>query len=71
MKRSDERILTTHTGVLHRPSDLEATLKAKLAGQPVDEIALEARLKSAVDEIVKKQVEVGVDVVNDGEYSKS
>ena len=71
MKRSDERILTTHTGALHRPRDLEETLKAKLAGQPVDEVALEARLKAAVDEIVKKQVEVGVDVVNDGEYSKS
>lgn len=71
MKRSDERILTTHTGALHRPRDLEETLKAKLAGEPVDEAALEARLKTAVDEIVKKQVEVGVDIVNDGEFSKS
>jgi len=63
MKRSNHRILTTHTGCLPRPADLLEMAGAKGS-------AYEARLKSAVGEIVKKQAELGVDVVDDGEYSK-
>ena len=70
MKRSTERILTTHTGSLPRPDDLTRTMFAKEEGVPVDSGALAARIRSAVAEVVHKQVEVGVDVINDGEYSK-
>jgi 5-methyltetrahydropteroyltriglutamate--homocysteine methyltransferase len=70
MKRSVERILTTHTGSLPRPDDLTRTMFAKEEGVPVDSSALAARIRSAVAEVVRKQVEVGVDVINDGEYSK-
>ena len=67
MKRSTERILTTHVGSLPRPADLLAMMDAN---EGRDEKAYEGRLKSAVGEIVKKQVELGVDVVDDGEYGK-
>jgi len=70
MKRSADRILTTHTGSLPRPEDLTRTMFAKEEGVPVEAGALAARIRSAVAEVVQKQVEAGVDVVNDGEYSK-
>ena len=70
MKRSVDRILTTHTGSLPRPEDLTRTMFAKEEGVPVDAGALAARIRSAVAEVVRRQVEAGVDVVNDGEYSK-
>jgi 5-methyltetrahydropteroyltriglutamate--homocysteine methyltransferase len=70
MKRSTERILTTHVGSLPRPDDLIRTMFAKQEGVPVDPVALEARTRSAVAEVVAKQVEAGVDVVSDGEMSK-
>jgi methionine synthase II (cobalamin-independent) len=70
MRRSTERILTTHTGSLHRPPDLEELFRKKLAGEVYDEKAFEARLRSAVAEIVQKQVSIGIDVVDDGEFSK-
>jgi 5-methyltetrahydropteroyltriglutamate--homocysteine methyltransferase len=70
MKTSTERILTTHTGSLHRPKDLEELYRKKLAGEPYDEAALERRLRSGVAEIVKRQVEIGIDIIDDGEFSK-
>jgi len=70
MKRSTERILTTHTGSLPRPSDLTATLEALDSGTPPDPQAFEARVRSAVAEVVRKQVEAGVDIINDGEQGK-
>ncbi len=70
MKNSANRILTTHTGALYRPRDLEEMLKAKVNGQPYDEAALEARLTTAVAEVVREQAAHGVDIVNDGEFSK-
>ena len=70
MKRSTERILTTHTGSLPRPAALLSTVLAKEAGVPVDETKLDTQVRSGVEEIVRKQVDVGVDVVNDGELSK-
>ncbi len=70
MKRSTERFLTTHTGSLPRPDDLIRMMYAKEEGVPVDPAALAARVKSAVAEVVGKQVKAGVDVVNDGEMSK-
>ena len=70
MKRSTERILTTHVGRLPRPDDLIRTMFAKQEGVPVDAVALEERTRSAVAEVVARQVDAGVDVVSDGEMSK-
>ena len=70
MKRSTRRILTTHTGSLPRPQDLLTIITAKEAGEPYDREAFNASVRSAVNEIVGKQAEAGVDVINDGEMSK-
>ena len=70
MKRSTERILTTHTGSLPRPWDLVATLEALDAGTLPEPAAFEARVRHAVAEAVRKQVAAGVDIVNDGEQGK-
>jgi len=70
MKRSADRILTTHTGSLPRPLDLAETLEALDAGAPIDGAAFEARVCRAVADIVRLQVEAGVDVVSDGEQGK-
>ena len=70
MRRSTERFLTTHTGSLPRPDDLIRMMFAKEEGIPVDAAALGARIRSAVAEVVSKQVEAGLAVVNDGEMSK-
>jgi 5-methyltetrahydropteroyltriglutamate--homocysteine methyltransferase len=68
---SANRILTTHVGSLPRPTDLLDLMKAKLEGTSKDNnAAFDARLKTAVNEIIKKQVEVGIDIVADGEMSK-
>ena len=71
MKRSISRILTTHAGSLPRPEELRALITARSEGQPVDQAALAEQLKSAVTETVRMQVESGIDVVNDGELSKT
>ncbi|HME95551.1 MAG TPA: cobalamin-independent methionine synthase II family protein [Methylomirabilota bacterium] len=70
MKRSADRILTTHTGSLPRPADLIRMMFAREEGVPVDGPALAARVRSAVAEVVRKQTDAGVAVVNDGELSK-
>jgi 5-methyltetrahydropteroyltriglutamate--homocysteine methyltransferase len=71
MKRSTDRILTTHVGSLPRPDDLLPLLLAKDSGQPYDEEALNARVSRAIADVVRRQADAGVDVVNDGEHSKS
>ena len=70
MKRSTARFLTTHTGSLPRPDDLIRMMYAKEEGVPVDPAALAQRVQSAVAEVVKKQADAGVDLINDGELSK-
>ena len=70
MKRSVDRILTTHTGSLPRPADLVRMMFAREDGVPVDGPALAARIRTAVAEVVRKQTEAGITVVNDGELSK-
>src|SRR5688572_3754574 len=70
MQRSTDRILTTHTGSLARPDDLLEMIQARTAGQPYDAEAFKARTKTAVAEVVREQVENGIDVVSDGELSK-
>ena len=70
MHYSSDRILTTHAGSLPRPTDLREMVVTKTSGQPYDQVALDARLASAVAEVVRRQVECGIDIVNDGELSK-
>ena len=70
MRRSTERILTTHVGSLPRPHDLLDMLKARLAGEAVDDAAFREKLRQSVDDMVRKQAEVGLDSVADGEMSK-
>ena len=70
MKRSTDRILTTHTGSLPRPMDLAAMLEAFDSGAAPDRETFEPRVRAAVAEVVKIQVESGVDVVSDGEQGK-
>ena len=70
MQRSLDRFLTTHTGSLPRPDDLIRMMYAKEEGVPVDRQALVARVREAVAEVVKKQADAGVDLINDGEMSK-
>jgi len=71
MRRSTDRIVTTHTGSLPRPPELVAMLRAKDSGQAYDEAALAARVRASVFEVVRKQAATGLDVVDDGEHSKS
>ena len=71
MKRSMDRILVTHVGSLARPKDLMEMLVARNEGKPHDSSALAKRAREAVAEVVKKQIECGVDIVNDGELGKS
>jgi 5-methyltetrahydropteroyltriglutamate--homocysteine methyltransferase len=70
VKRSTDRILTTHAGSLPRPADLLELIQAKATGQPYDQEAFAARVRRAVEDIVRKQAELGVDVVDDGEMGK-
>jgi 5-methyltetrahydropteroyltriglutamate--homocysteine methyltransferase len=71
MKRSVERILTTHTGSLVRSPELLAFARARQRREPVDEKAYESTLRNAVQDVVAQQVKAGIDVPNDGEFGKS
>ena len=71
MKRSTDRILTTHVGSLIRPPRLREFLAAKEAGKPFDEAAYAKCLKECVAEVVRKQADIGLDVVSDGEFGKA
>src|SRR5436190_9594745 len=70
MKRSTDCILTTHVGSLPRPDDLRALILQKQQGQPVDETAFAARVKTAVTETVRRQAEAGIDIAADGEMGR-
>jgi 5-methyltetrahydropteroyltriglutamate--homocysteine methyltransferase len=70
MHRSTSRILTTHTGSLPRPPDLVAMLNAKELGEPYGAKVFAARVERAISEVVQLQVDVGIDVIGDGEHSK-
>ena len=70
MKRSDDRILTTHVGSLPRPPGVAATLYARETGGAHDRAALARGIKDSVSDVVRRQLEIGIDIVNDGEHSK-
>jgi len=71
MLMSHDRILTSHVGSLPRPQDLLDMLEAAETGSNVSQEALETRITQAIDDIVAVQREAGVDIVNDGENSKT
>src|SRR5215470_5373104 len=71
MKTSADRVLTTHVGSMPRPESVKALLRARLAGQAVNDAELSARVEEAVVEAVRGQARVGLDVVSDGEMSKT
>jgi 5-methyltetrahydropteroyltriglutamate--homocysteine methyltransferase len=71
MKRSADRILTTHVGSLARPDNVLALLFAKERSEPYDKTLFETAMRDAVEGIVHQQVNMGIDVVCDGEQSKS
>jgi 5-methyltetrahydropteroyltriglutamate--homocysteine methyltransferase len=71
VRRSTERILTTHVGSLIRPDALLPLIRAKQNGAPYDEAAYHTCLASAVEEVVRKQAAAGIDVPSDGEFGKS
>jgi 5-methyltetrahydropteroyltriglutamate--homocysteine methyltransferase len=71
MKRSTDRILTTHVGSLIRPPALRGFLAAKEAGKPFDQAAYAKCLKECVAEVVRKQADIGLDVISDGEFGKA
>jgi 5-methyltetrahydropteroyltriglutamate--homocysteine methyltransferase len=67
MQRSSNRILTTHAGSLPRPAELEDALERRTSDEP----AYAGVLERAVADVVAKQAEFGIDIVNDGEFGKS
>jgi 5-methyltetrahydropteroyltriglutamate--homocysteine methyltransferase len=71
MKRSSERILTTHVGSLIRPPPLQEFLRAKQAGKPFDRKSYDECLTRSVADVVRRQAETGIDVISDGEFGKS
>ena len=71
MKSSASRILTTHVGSMPRPESVRALLRARLAGQPIEGAQLAARVEEAVVDVVRRQAQVGLDVVSDGEMGKT
>jgi 5-methyltetrahydropteroyltriglutamate--homocysteine methyltransferase len=70
MHRSTERILTTHVGSLPRPDDLFELMLARMDGNAIDEQAYAERVRKAVKDCVRQQVDAGLDVVSDGEMAK-
>src|SRR5580704_2192161 len=70
MKLSTDRILTTHVGSLPRPQDVVDLIFAQDRGEPLDQAKFDATVQRAVEDVIRKQKEVGVDIPSDGEQSK-
>src|SRR5512139_901568 len=70
LQQNTDRIRTTHIGSLPRPHALLDIMKARLNQQPYDEAEYQAKLAKAVADCVRKQVDCGIDIVTDGEFSK-
>src|SRR5579875_645497 len=71
MKRSTDRILTTHVGSLIRPPELQDFIRARQSGRSYEEAAYQACLRESVKQVVAQQHRAGIDVVSDGEFGKS
>jgi len=70
MKRSTERILTTHTGSLPRDPRIFELLEAREKGEPAEGDLFDATAREVISETVDRQLEIGLDIINDGEQSK-
>lgn len=70
MNRSTDRILTAHSGSLIRTREIVEGMRAETLGQPYDPEKLASDIRTGVAEVVQKQVEVGIDIPNDGEYGR-
>ena len=71
MRRSTERILTTHTGSLARPPELATLLSDRASGSSVDLAEFRGQVRSAIEGAVRRQVDAGIDIVSDGEMGKA
>jgi len=71
MKHSETRILTTHVGSLPRPREMLQPLHAKDSGEKYDAVALEQQIGGAVSAAVRRQAQLGLDVINDGEHGRA
>jgi 5-methyltetrahydropteroyltriglutamate--homocysteine methyltransferase len=71
MRNSTDHILTSQAGSLPRPDDLVELNRRRVEGEAVDEQAYAARLRQATEEVVRRQVELGIDVPGDGEFGKA
>src|SRR5262249_51701901 len=71
MQRRTSHILTTHTGSLPRSPELQDLLRLREEGRPLDDDTFALGVRTAVDEVVQKQVAIGLDVINDGEQERS
>src|SRR5687767_6304819 len=69
--QATRRILTTHVGSLIRPAELLPFIRDRQSGRSYDEAAYAACLQRSVDEVVKRQVDAGIDLPSDGEFGKS
>ena len=70
MRRSDGKILTTHTGRLQRPEEITRRMETDPHGRPSD-LEFGAILAGAVQDVVRRQAELGIDIVGDGEFGKA
>src|SRR5262245_60674030 len=70
MQRSETRILTSHAGSLPRPADLTKLYAQRVRGTSIDAAVLEAAGKEAIHQIVPRQIEAGIDVINNGEQQR-
>jgi 5-methyltetrahydropteroyltriglutamate--homocysteine methyltransferase len=70
IQQNTDHIQSTHIGSLPRPHDLLDLMKAKYAGEPYDQARLDAVIVRSVADAVRKQVECGIEIVSDGEFSK-
>jgi 5-methyltetrahydropteroyltriglutamate--homocysteine methyltransferase len=71
VKRSTSRILTTHVGSLVRPVDILRGMKARTIEQPYDQGVLAEAIRTGIHDVVRQQVEVGIDVPSDGEFGRA
>src|SRR2546427_7758688 len=70
MKRSSDRILTTHAGRLDGPPDLMQTSKDVMAGRVTASERLQSRVRNGIADVIREQTKAGIDVISDGELSK-
>jgi len=71
MQRSEDRILTTHVGSLIRPPELTQFFTQKEFLQPRDNDDFDRELQKAIGDVAQKQADVGIDIINDGEFGKT